>query len=119
LVSFFLRAEPAAGRGAFLSSEDGVGLAQTPFGANWRLDLQPGFGATLRAASQRGSWLEVEAAVESAATERVWEVRVPIDALGVGIESRIGVAAALTRDDAIVESLPLQSLHQFILAEVA
>ena len=119
-VSFFLRAERGAGEDARpILPEDAAGLPQSPFGAHWRVDLQPGLGATLCTPSQRGSWLEVEAGLDSAATERVWEVRLPLGALGARLGGQIGVAAALSRDDQIVESLPTQSLHCFVLAEVA
>jgi alpha-amylase/alpha-mannosidase (GH57 family) len=119
-VSYFLRAQPAPGEDSSSPSpEVGSDLTQTPFDANWRVDLQPGFGAALRTVSQRGRWLEVDARAESAATERVWEVRLPTPPLGARIGCQIGVMAALSRDDQIVESLPLQSLHYFTLVEVA
>jgi len=117
-VSLFLRIEsPSSGETLFVLPADETS-SETPFGANWRVDLRHGFGAVLKMASPRGSWLEVEATVESAAAERVWEVRVPCSALGVSFGHRIGVAAALLQEGQILESLPLQSLHYFTLDEM-
>ncbi|MGC8880030.1 MAG: glycoside hydrolase [Anaerolineae bacterium] len=116
-VSLFLHPEtPSGAEGAFALPAEGTPL-QTPFGASWRVDLQHGFGAVLKTASPRGSWLEVDAAIESAVAERVWEVRVPCSALGVSLGHRIGVAAALLQEGQILEALPAQSLHYFTLDE--
>ncbi|MGQ9503254.1 MAG: hypothetical protein ACUVSB_14485, partial [Anaerolineae bacterium] len=116
-VSIFLHTESPAGQeGVSVLPADGTSLG-TPFGANWRVDLHHGFGATLKTASPRGSWLEVEGTIASAATERVWEVRVPCHALGISLGDRIGVAAALLQGDQIVEALPIQAFHYFTLTE--
>jgi alpha-amylase/alpha-mannosidase (GH57 family) len=118
-VGIFLRTETEPGEAPLFPPPDAAEAGQTPFGANWRVDLLHGYGAVLKMASQRGSWLEVEAPVESAAAERVWEVRLPLKALGISLGSRVGVAVALNRDSELVESLPLQALHSFALTERA
>ncbi len=83
------------------------------------MDLSPGFGATLKLVSERGSWLEVEAALESAAGERAWEVRLPLGALGLRLGGQVRVAAALSRDGRVIESIPSDTLHNFELVEVS
>jgi hypothetical protein len=93
-------------------------LPPTPFDANWRVDLSPGFGAALKLVSERGSWLEIEAALESAAGERAWEVRLPLNALGLRLGGQVWVAATLSRDGQVIESIPSDTLHNFELAEV-
>lgn len=106
-----------------------------PFGASWRVDLLPGLGATVRLVSERGSWLEVESAVQSVASERVWEVSVPLATFGLSLGAkacpepfdsaqdklcrRVGVAAALAREGHIVETLPAEAAHTFTLAEIS
>jgi hypothetical protein len=82
------------------------------------VDLVPGLGAALKVASERGSWLEVEAAVESVAGERAWEVCLPLSALGLHLGDQVGVAVMLSRDDRLIESIPLDTLHTCTLAEV-
>jgi alpha-amylase/alpha-mannosidase (GH57 family) len=89
------------------------------FGASWRIDLLPGRGATVRLAGERGGWLEVESAVQSAASERVWEVSVPLDTFGLGLGARVGVAAALAREGRIIETLPAEAAQTFVLAEIS
>ncbi len=116
-VSLFLRVEAGDGEQLAFPALEGE-FPPTPFGANWRVDLLPGFGATLKLASERGSWLEVEAAVESAVGERAWEVCVPLSALGLRLGDEVGVAVVLARDGRIVESIPSDTLHTFTLAEV-
>jgi alpha-amylase/alpha-mannosidase (GH57 family) len=118
-VCLLLQAEPSAGQDTLFPESEVAAAAQTPLGANWRVELRPGMGAALQTASERGSWLEVDAAVESTATERVWEVRVPVGALGACVGCRIGIAAALLRDGRIVEALPAQTPHHFTLSEVS
>jgi alpha-amylase/alpha-mannosidase (GH57 family) len=116
-VSIFLRVDSdGAEQLAFPSLEGEAPLA--PFGSNWRLDLLPGLGAMLKLVSERGSWLELEAAVESAAGERVWEVSLPISVLGLHLKDQIDVAAALTRDGRIIEAIPSDALHSFRLLEM-
>ena len=90
-----------------------------PFGANWRVDLLPGRGATVRLVSERGGWLEVESAVQSVASERVWEVSVPLATLGLSLGAEVGVAAALAREGHIIETLPVEAVHTFTLAEIS
>jgi alpha-amylase/alpha-mannosidase (GH57 family) len=87
--------------------------------ANWRIDLLPGRGATVRLVSERGGWLEVESAVQSAASERVWEVSVPLATFGLTLGAEVGVAAALAREGSIMETLPAEAQHTFTLAEVS
>jgi len=105
-----------------------------PFGANWRIDLLPGRGATVRLVSERGGWLEIESGVQSVASERTWEVSVPLATFGLGLGAeacpepfdfaqdklcrRVGVAAALAREGHIIETLPPEAAHNFVLAEV-
>ena len=89
-----------------------------PLGANWRVDLVPGTGSVLKLVNERGSWLEVEAAIESATGERVWEVRLPLSAFGIQLGDQIGVAAVLARDGHILESIPSDVLHTFTLETV-
>jgi len=115
-VSLFLRVESDTAQQLAFPTMEG-GLPPTPFGASWRVDLLPGFGATLKLVSERGSWLEVEATVESAAGERAWEVCLPLSAFGLRLGNRVGVAAALAREGRIVESIPSGALHYFTLAE--
>jgi alpha-amylase/alpha-mannosidase (GH57 family) len=117
-VSLFLRVDPDGAEQLVFPALEGE-LPPTPFGANWRLDLSPGYGATLKLASQRGSWLEVEAALESAAGERAWEVCLPLSALGLRLGGEVRVAAALSREGRVMESIPSETLHDFELAEVA
>jgi hypothetical protein len=90
----------------------------SPFGANWRVDLVPGVGGVLKLVNERGAWLEVEAAVESATGERVWEIRLPLSALGLNLGDQIGVAVLLARDDHILASIPSDTLHTFTLETV-
>jgi len=116
-VSLFIRVDPESAEQLVFPALEGE-FPPTPFGANWRVDLVPGFGATLKLASERGSWLEVDAAVESAAGERVWEVRVPLTALGLRLGRQVLVAAALAREERIIESIPADGLHAFRLLEV-
>jgi hypothetical protein len=116
-VSLFLRVDPDGAEQLVFPTLEGE-LPPTPFGANWRLDLSPGYGATLKLASERGSWLEVEAALGSAAGERAWEVRLPLSALGLQLRGVVRVAAALSRDGRVFESIPSETLHDFELAEV-
>jgi hypothetical protein len=82
------------------------------------VDLTPGFGADLKLVSERGSWLEVEAAIESAAGERAWEVRLPLSALGLRLGAGVRAAVALSRDGRVIESIPSDTLHTFELVEV-
>ena len=89
-----------------------------PFGARWRIDLLPGRGATVRLVSERGSWLEVESAVQSEASERVWEVSVPLATFGLSLGAKVGVTAILAREGHIIETLPAEAAHKFILAEI-
>jgi alpha-amylase/alpha-mannosidase (GH57 family) len=88
-------------------------------GANWRIDLLLGRGATVRLVSERGGWLEVESAVQSAASERVWEVSVPLATFGLTLGAQVGVAAALAREGNIIETLPEEAAHTFTLAEMS
>jgi hypothetical protein len=88
-------------------------------GANWRIDLLPGRGAEVRLVSERGGWLEVESAVQSAASERVWEVSVPLATFGLTLGAEVGVAAALAREGNIIETLPQEAVHTFTLAEMS
>ena len=97
------------------------------FNANWRIDLLPGRGATVRLVGERGGWLEVESAVQSAASERVWEVSVSLTTFGLSLGGtacpepgrRIGVAAALAREGNIIETLPAEAAHVFTLTEMS
>jgi hypothetical protein len=88
-------------------------------GANWRIDLLPGRGAEVRLVSERGGWLEVESAVQSAASERVWEVSVPLATFGLTLGAEVGVAAALAREGNIIETLPEEAVHTFTLVEMS
>jgi hypothetical protein len=98
-----------------------------PFGANWRIDLLPGRGATVRLASERGGWLEVESVVQSVASERTWEVSAPLATFGLSVSETsasetpptVGVAAVLAREGHIIETLPAEAAHNFVLAEVS
>jgi alpha-amylase/alpha-mannosidase (GH57 family) len=98
-----------------------------PFGASWRIDLLPGRGATVRLVSERGGWLEVESAVQSVASERVWEVSAPLATFGLNLGAEIGAArpahcgvtAALAREGNIIETLPAKAAHTFILVEMS
>ena len=117
-ATLYIRTEGESGQPPVFAAAEASEAGATPFGANWRVDMIPGFGAALKLASQRGSWLEVEAAVESAAGERAWEVRLPFKDLGLSLGSRVGVAGSLARDERIIETIPPQSLHSFVLAEV-
>jgi alpha-amylase/alpha-mannosidase (GH57 family) len=110
-------------RPSTLRWDSGQALLRTsppaPFGASWRIDLRPGRGATVRLVSERGSWLEVESAVQSEASERVWEVSVPLATFGLSLGTKVGVTAALAREGHIIETLPAEAAHNFILAEVS
>ena len=116
-VSLFLRVDPDGAEQLIFPTLEGE-FPPTPFGANWRVDLIPGVGAILKLASERGSWLEVEAAIESGAGERAWEVRLPLSAFGLRLDGQVAVGAALGQDDRIVESIPSGTLHGFELVEV-
>ena len=116
-VSLFLRVEPDGAEQLVFPTLEGE-FPPTPFGANWRVDLVPGFGAALKLVSGRGSWLEVEAALESASAERAWEVRLPLSALGPRLGGRVEVAVALAREGRIIASIPSAGLHSFDLLEV-
>jgi len=116
-ASLYLRIEPdGAEQLIFHSLESSA--SSTPFGANWRVDLLPGFGAALKHVTERGSWLELEAAVESAAGERAWEVCLPFSALGLRLGRQVKVGAVLAHEGRIIESIPLNTLHTFTLFEV-
>jgi hypothetical protein len=148
-VSLFLAIEPRdfeqlslpfseIERPSTLRWDSGQALLRTsppaPFSASWRIDLLPGHGATVRLVSERGGWLEVESAVQSVASERVWEVSVPLATFGLSVgaeagpepypehgrrESRwVGVAAALAREGHIIETLPAEAAHTFSLTEI-
>jgi alpha-amylase/alpha-mannosidase (GH57 family) len=116
-VSLFLRLDPDGAQQLAFPALEGE-FPPTPFGANWRIDLVPGSGAALKLASERGSWLEVEAKIESAAGERAWEVCVPLSALGLRLGQQVKVAAALAHQGRIVEAIPADTLHAFTLVEV-
>jgi alpha-amylase/alpha-mannosidase (GH57 family) len=116
-VSLFLRVDPDGAEQLVFSALEGE-FPPTPFGANWRVDLLPGFGATLKLASERGNWLEIETALESAAGERAWEIRLPLSALGLGLGRQVRVAAALAREGRVIASIPSDTLHSFDLLEV-
>jgi len=116
-VSLFLRVEPGRTEQMVFPTLEGES-PPTPFGANWRVDLVPGFGATLKLANERGSWLEVEAALESAAGERAWEVSLPLSVLGLRLGDEVSTAAALSREGQILEAIPPDTLHTFTLTEV-
>ena len=73
----------------------------------------------MRLVSERGGWLEVESAVQSAASERVWEVSVPLATFGLTLGAQVGVAAALAREGSIMETLPEEAQHTFTLAEMS
>jgi len=109
-VSLFLVVEPPLIRGDY---------PLAPFGASWRIDLLPGRGATVRLVSERGGWLEVESGVQSMASERVWEVSVPLATFGLSLGARVGVAAALAREGHIIETLPAEAAHTFTLSELS
>jgi alpha-amylase/alpha-mannosidase (GH57 family) len=117
-VSLFLGVDPDGAEQLIFSVLEGE-LPPTPFEANWRVDLSPGFGAVLKLVSERGSWLEIEAALESAAGERAWEVCLPLGALGLRLGGQVRVAAALSRDGRVIESIPSDTLHNFELVEVS
>jgi alpha-amylase/alpha-mannosidase (GH57 family) len=105
-----------------------------PFGASWRIDLLPGHGAAVRLVGEQGGWLEVESAVQSVASERIWEVSVPLATFGLSLgpaacaepsdlaqdelRRRVSVAAALAREGHIIETLPAEAAHTFILTEI-
>ncbi len=116
-VSLFLWVEPDGAEQLMFPSLESEPLA-TPFGSNWRVDLLPGLGAALKLASDRGSWLELEAAISSVAGERVWELALPIGALGLRLGNQVGVAIVLSRDGRTIESIPPDALHNFRLIEV-
>jgi len=73
----------------------------------------------VRLVGERGGWLEVESAVQSAASERVWEVSVPLATFGLALGAEVGVAAALAREGNIIETLPEEAQHTFTLAEMS
>jgi hypothetical protein len=73
----------------------------------------------VRLVSERGSWLEVESALQSEASERVWEVSVPLVTFGLTLGTKVGVTAALAREGHIIETLPAEAAHSLILAEVS
>jgi hypothetical protein len=116
-VSLFLRLDPD-GAEQLVFPALGEEFPPTPFGANWRIDLVPGFGAVLKRASERGSWLELDAALESVAGERAWEVRLPLSALGLRLEGEVRVAAALAHEGHIIEAIPSDTTQTFTLLEV-
>jgi len=89
------------------------------FSANWRVDLLSGRGATVRLVGERGGWLEVESAVQSVDATRVWEVSVPLATFGLSLGGTVGVAAALAREGNIIETLPAEAAHTFILTEMS
>ena len=72
----------------------------------------------MRLVGERGGWLEVESALQSEASERVWEVSVPLATFGLSLGTKVGVVAALAREGHIIETLPAEAAHNFILAEV-
>ena len=73
----------------------------------------------MRLVSERGGWLEVESVVQSVASERTWEVSVPLATFGLRLGAKVGVAAALAREGNIIETLPAEAAHTFILAEIS
>ena len=116
-VSLFLVIERSDFEQLSLSLSEGE-RPTVPFGASWRIDLLPGRGAAVRLVSERGSWLEVESAVQSEASERVWEVSVPLTTFGLSLGAKVGVTAILAREGHIIETLPAEAAHKFILAEI-
>ena len=116
-VSLFLVIERSDFEQLSLSLSEGE-RPTVPFGASWRIDLLPGRGAAVRLVSERGSWLEVESAVQSEASERVWEVSVPLATFGLSLGAKVGVTAILAREGHIIETLPAEAAHKFILAEI-
>ena len=72
--------------------------------------------------------------MQSVASERVWEVSVPLATFGLSLGAqacpessdlaqdqlrrRVGVAAALAREGHIIETLPAEAAHTFILTEI-
>ena len=73
----------------------------------------------MRLVGERGGWLEVESAVQSVASERVWEVSVPLATFGLSLGAQVGVAAALAREGSIMETLPAEAAHTFTLVEMS
>jgi alpha-amylase/alpha-mannosidase (GH57 family) len=123
-VSLFLLMEPSGFEQLSLplsEREDSpIFTLQSPiFSANWRIDLLPGRGATVRLVGERGGWLEVESAVQSVASERVWEVSVPLATFGLNLGAEVGVAAALAHEGSIIETLPAEAAHTFNLVEMS
>jgi hypothetical protein len=116
-VSLFLMVKPKGAEQLIFPALEGD-FPAAPFGANWRVDLAPGYGAVLKRVSERGSWLEIDADVESATGERVWEVCLPVSAFGLHLGDQAGVAALLSRDGRILESIPSDTLQTFTLTEV-
>ena len=73
----------------------------------------------MRLVGERGGWLEVESAVQSEASERVWEVSVPLATFGLSPDAEVSVVAALTREGNIIETLPAEAAHTFTMAEIS
>lgn len=117
-VSLFLVIEPSDFEQLSLSPLERE-HPPTPFGASWRIDLLPGRGATVQLVGERGGWLEVESAVQSEASERVWEISVPLATFGLSLGAEIGVVAALSRGRTIIEMLPAEAAHPFTLTEIS
>jgi hypothetical protein len=57
--------------------------------------------------------------LQSAASERVWEVSVPLATFGLALGAEVGVAAALAREGSSIETLPAEAQHTFTLAEMS
>jgi alpha-amylase/alpha-mannosidase (GH57 family) len=117
-LSLFLRVELTDAEQLVFPSLEGQ-FPPTPFGANWRVDSQLGLVPVLKRASERGSWLELESAIESESGERVWEFSLPMADLGIELGNQVGVAVALARDGDIIESVPSDTVHIIQLTEVA
>lgn len=91
--------------------------ARPPFGANWRVDFRPGQSCLLRFIAERG-WVDSQTTLLCASGERVWEMRVPRQALGLKDNDLISVGAAIFREGNLVEQLPGEAAHRFELKVV-
>lgn len=81
-------------------------LAPTNLAATWEIQRQPGQDAPFRyRAAGQDSWASV-APVVAAAGEKVLELSVPLDALGLRLGSELRVLVTLVQSDMIVAQLP-------------
>lgn len=114
-VSLYLVVAPP-GEQLALPSLESISAPET-FGANWRVDLGSGQVELAHFTPEQG-WTRQTAHLQSASGERIWEVRLPLSALGLKLGDAVSVGAAIFREHSLLEQLPEETAQRFELKVV-